>query len=103
MLIFASENEASRKVALNQLKGGISQEISLLRTDLLNFTSLIELELDFAEEDVEFADRTALNGLLNKIEYKLSSLIESFQYGNAIKTVLPLPLSVNPMPENRHY
>ena len=83
--LIASENEASRKVALNQLKGGISQEISLLRTDLLNFTSLIELELDFAEEDVEFADRTALNGLLNKIEYKLSSLIESFQYGNAIK------------------
>lgn len=83
--LIASENEASRKVALNQLKGGISQEISLLRTDLLNFTSLIELELDFAEEDVEFADRTALSGLLNKIEYKLSSLIESFQYGNAIK------------------
>ncbi|PWN72308.1 tRNA uridine-5-carboxymethylaminomethyl(34) synthesis GTPase MnmE [Chryseobacterium phosphatilyticum] len=83
--VIASENEASRKVAINQLKGGITNEISLLRTDLLNFVSLIELELDFAEEDVEFADRTALNGLLDKIELKLDSLIESFQYGNAIK------------------
>lgn len=83
--VIASENEASRKVAINQLKGGITNEISFLRTDLLNFVSLIELELDFAEEDVEFADRSALVGLLNKIELKLNSLIESFQYGNAIK------------------
>lgn len=83
--LIASENEASRKVALSQLKGGITNEISFLRTDLLNFVSLIELELDFAEEDVEFADRSALNALLNKIESKLNSLIESFQYGNAIK------------------
>lgn len=83
--LIASENEASRKVALNQLKGGISQEISVLRGDLLNFTSLIELELDFAEEDVEFADRTALVGLIKKIQIKLKSLIDSFQYGNAIK------------------
>ncbi len=83
--VIASENEASRKVAISQLKGGITNEISFLRTDLLNFVSLIELELDFAEEDVEFADRSALVGLLNKIEVKLNSLIESFQYGNAIK------------------
>ena len=83
--LIASENETSRKVALNQLKGGISNEISFLRNDLLNFTSLIELELDFAEEDVEFADRSALKMLLQKIENKLNSLIESFQYGNAIK------------------
>ena len=83
--IIASENEASRKVAINQLKGGITNEISILRTDLLNFVSLIELELDFAEEDVEFADRTALIGLLKRIEEKLRSLIESFQYGNAVK------------------
>jgi tRNA modification GTPase len=84
--LIASENEASRKVALQQLKGGISQEISVLRNDLLNFVSLIELELDFAEEDVEFADRTALVQLLQKIETKLKSLIDSFQYGNAIKS-----------------
>lgn len=83
--VIASENEASRKVAINQLKGGITNEISFLRTDLLNFVSLIELELDFAEEDVEFADRSALNHLLDKIDSKLNSLIESFQYGNAIK------------------
>ncbi len=83
--VIASENEASRKVALNQLKGGISDEISVLRGDLLNFTSLIELELDFAEEDVEFADRTAMNMLLNRLEEKLNALMESFQYGNAIK------------------
>lgn len=83
--VIASENEASRKLALNQLKGGISHEISELRGDLLNFTSLVELELDFAEEDVEFADRTALTILLNRIQEKLSSLIDSFQYGNAVK------------------
>lgn len=83
--VIASENEASRKVALNQLKGGISNEISDLRGNLLNFTSLVELELDFSEEDVEFADRTAMNMLLNRLEEKLNSLIESFQYGNAIK------------------
>lgn len=83
--LIASENEASRKVALNQLKGGITNEISILRNDLLNFTSLIELELDFAEEDVEFADRSAMTQLLNNLQTKLSSLIESFQYGNALK------------------
>ena len=83
--LIASENETSRKVALHQLKGGITNEISILRNDLLNFTSLIELELDFAEEDVEFADRAALTASLNRTEEKLRSLIESFQYGNAIK------------------
>ncbi|MFV0305604.1 MAG: tRNA uridine-5-carboxymethylaminomethyl(34) synthesis GTPase MnmE [Moheibacter sp.] len=83
--LIASENEAARKVALNQLKGGISQEISILRTELLNFTSLIELELDFAEEDVEFADRTALKNLIQNLKSKIQSLLDSFQYGNAIK------------------
>ena len=83
--LIASENEASRKVALNQLKGGITNEISVLRNDLLNFTSLIELELDFAEEDVEFADRAAMNQLLLNLRQKLRALIESFQYGNAVK------------------
>jgi len=83
--LIASENEASRKVALNQLKGGISQEISVLRNDLLNFTSLIELELDFAEEDVEFADRTALKNLISNLKSQISNLINSFTYGNAIK------------------
>ena len=84
--IISSENEASRKVALNQLKGGISQEISILRGDLLNFTSLIELELDFSEEDVEFADRTAMLNLIQNLTSKLKDLVDSFQYGNAIKS-----------------
>lgn len=83
--LIASENEASRKVALNQLKGGITQEISILRGDLLNFTSLVELELDFAEEDVEFADRSAMVKLIQNLKTKLGSLLDSFQYGNAIK------------------
>ncbi len=83
--LIASENEASRKVALNQLKGGITQEISVLRHDLLNFTSLIELELDFAEEDVEFADRKSLVQLIHRLKAKIQSLTESFRYGNAIK------------------
>lgn len=83
--MIASENEASRKVALSQLKGGISNEIASLREDLLNFTSLIELELDFSEEDVEFADRTALEMLVNRIDGKLRELLDSFAYGNAIK------------------
>lgn len=83
--LIASENEASRRVALSQLKGGISGEISVLRHDLLNFTSLIELELDFAEEDVEFADRSAMVKLIQQLKIKLNSLIDSFQFGNAIK------------------
>lgn len=83
--LIAAENEASRQLALNQLKGGVSDEISVLRNDLLNFTSLIELELDFAEEDVEFADRTALKGLLQNLKSKLQNLLESFKYGNAVK------------------
>lgn len=83
--LIASENEASRKLALNQLKGGISQEISVLRGELLNFTSLIELELDFAEEDVEFADRSAMMNLIQNLKFKIQNLLESFQYGNAVK------------------
>lgn len=83
--LIASENEASRKLALNQLKGGISQEISVLRGELLNFTSLIELELDFAEEDVEFADRSAMMKLISNLKSQISNLLESFQYGNAVK------------------
>lgn len=83
--LIASENESARKLALQQLKGGISQEISILRNDLLNFTSLIELELDFAEEDVEFADRTALQSLIHNLKFKIQNLLDSFQYGNAVK------------------
>lgn len=83
--LIASENETARKMALSQLKGGVSQEISVLREKLLNFTSLIELELDFSEEDVEFADRTAMRNLLTAISGQLTALKETFQYGNAVK------------------
>ncbi len=94
--LIASENEASRKVAVNQLKGGISNEIAILRNDMLNFVSLIELELDFAEEDVEFADRTALLNLLNTLKTKLLNLINSFQYGNAIKNGIEVAIVGKP-------
>lgn len=94
--LIASENEAARKMALNQLKGGVSQEISILRNDLLNFTSLIELELDFSEEDVEFADRSALNQLLQNLKTKLQSLIDSFQYGNAMKNGIDVAIIGKP-------
>ncbi|MDR2207207.1 MAG: tRNA uridine-5-carboxymethylaminomethyl(34) synthesis GTPase MnmE [Flavobacteriaceae bacterium] len=94
-LIF-SENEASRKAALNQLKGGISDEISGLRKDLLNFTSLIELELDFSEEDVEFADRAALIKLIQNLRFKIQNLLESFQYGNAIKNGIAVAIAGKP-------
>jgi tRNA modification GTPase len=98
--VIASENEASRKVAINQLKGGITNEISLLRTDLLNFVSLIELELDFAEEDVEFADRTALSGLLDKIDVKLNLLLKVSNTEMPLKMELRLLSLENLMQEN---
>ena len=94
--LIASESETSRKIALNQLKGGISDEILLLRNDLLNFVSLIELELDFSEEDVEFADRSALVKLLDKLKFQISSLINSFQYGNAIKNGIEVAIVGKP-------
>ncbi len=80
-----SDSEASRIAAVNQLKGGIRDEISGLRDELLEISALLELELDFSEEDVEFADRTQLKDLADRIEKKISSLLTSFNYGNAIK------------------
>lgn len=83
--LISSTSEASRKVALQQMRGGFSSEIGNLREELITFTSLIELELDFGEEDVEFADRDKLIGLVNEIQSKLKPLITSFQLGNVIK------------------
>ncbi len=83
--LIASQSEAARKVAMNQLKGGFSDELQTLRSQLVNFVSLIELELDFSEEDVEFADRSELLNLITKIRTKIKSLTDSFSYGNAIK------------------
>lgn len=83
--LIASENEAAHKVALHQLRGGFSNELARLREELINFASLIELELDFAEEDVEFANRGQLQELVRKIQRYIQALLHSFQLGNAIK------------------
>jgi tRNA modification GTPase len=80
-----SSNEVATKL-MQQMRGGFSNEIAKLREELLNFASLIELELDFAEEDVEFADRTQFHELLNRIDFVLKRLIDSFAVGNVIKT-----------------
>lgn len=90
--VIASSNAAAHKLALNQMRGGFSKEINDLREQLLHFTAMIELELDFGEEDVEFADRTALRSLTEKIEVLLRNLKDSFQLGNAIKNGIPVAI-----------
>lgn len=84
--LIASENEAAHAVALNQLRGGFKKEIQVLRDELIHFASLVELELDFSEEDVEFADRSQLRNLVLRLRHYLQSLIQSFTLGNAIKS-----------------
>ncbi|MEL6634913.1 MAG: tRNA uridine-5-carboxymethylaminomethyl(34) synthesis GTPase MnmE, partial [Bacteroidota bacterium] len=83
--LIASTSAGAHQLAMNQMRGGVSDELKKLRTQLLDFTSLIELELDFGEEDVEFADRTQLSALISEMQQKLGSLIDSFTLGNAIK------------------
>ena len=80
-----AENRAMHDVALKQLKGGFSNEITAFREELVHFASLIELELDFSEEDVEFASREQLTAMLNLLKTKVSGLMDSFRYGNALK------------------
>ena len=94
--LIASDNEASHQIAMQQMRGGFSNEIAKLRQELLNFASLIELELDFAEEDVEFADRTAFKELLERIEFVLKRLIDSFAVGNVIKNGIPVAIVGEP-------
>lgn len=94
--LIASDNEASHQIAMQQMRGGFSNEIAKLREELLNFASLIELELDFAEEDVEFADRTAFHELINRIEFVLKRLIDSFAVGNVIKNGIPVAIVGEP-------
>jgi tRNA modification GTPase len=84
-----SETEAAHQAALNQMRGGFSQEIKKLREQLINFASLIELELDFSEEDVEFADRSQLKSLIYEIKRVIDHLINSFDVGNVIKNGVP--------------
>ncbi|MDD6209821.1 MAG: tRNA uridine-5-carboxymethylaminomethyl(34) synthesis GTPase MnmE [Bacteroidales bacterium] len=90
--LIASTSSASHRLALSQLRGGFSQELKRLRDEMLTFTSLIELELDFSEEDVEFADRTKLHRLSDSIAELLKKLVESFKVGNAIKNGIPVAI-----------
>jgi tRNA modification GTPase len=94
--LISSDNEASHQIAMQQMRGGFSNEIMQLRQELLNFASLIELELDFAEEDVAFADRTQFRELLNRIEFVLKRLIDSFAVGNVIKNGIPIAIVGEP-------
>ena len=94
--LIASENEASHQIAMQQMRGGFSNEIAKLREELLNFASLIELELDFSEEDVEFADRSQFKSLLERIEQVLKRLIDSFAVGNVIKNGIPVAIVGEP-------
>jgi len=94
--LISSDNEASHQIAMQQMRGGFSNEIKQLRQELLNFASLIELELDFAEEDVAFADRTQFHQLLNRIEFVLKRLIDSFAVGNVIKNGIPVAIVGEP-------
>ena len=90
--LIESESEAAHKTALNQLKGGVSSKLKELRSQLIDFASLIELELDFSEEDVEFADREKFNDLLKNIKSELEKLIQSFKLGNSIKNGIPVAI-----------
>ena len=90
--LIASTSESARKVAVNQMRGGFRDEIQNLRQQLVDFISLIELELDFAEEDVEFADRSELKKLLNNIGNHIEKLIQSFKLGNVIKNGIPVTI-----------
>ena len=94
--LIASESKEEHRVAMEQMRGGYSDEIEVLREKLIHFKSLIELELDFSEEDVEFADRSDLKTLLDELEGKLSSLIESFTYGNVIKEGVTVTIAGKP-------
>ena len=91
-----SDSEASRKAALDQMRGGFSQEIKQLRDELIHFASMIELELDFSEEDVEFANRDDLKALVDNILIKVTSLIDSFEIGNVIKNGIPTVIAGKP-------
>ena len=94
--LIASKSKAEHDIAVNQMRGGITQEIKRLRNLLLKFTSLMELELDFSEEDVEFADRSQLKSILKETENYLDRLVNSFKHGNAIKNGIPVAICGEP-------
>jgi len=94
--LIAAESAGAHKLALQQMKGGYSKQINDLRDQLLHFISLIELELDFADEDVEFADRSQLSKLVNTILATIKSLVDSFAMGNVIKNGIPVAIAGKP-------
>lgn len=94
--LISSENQASHQLAIQQMRGGFSNEIQRLRQELLDFASLIELELDFAEEDVEFANRDQFRELVARIQKVLSRLIDSFAVGNVLKNGIPVAIVGEP-------
>ncbi len=90
--LISSQSEAAHKLAMQQVRGGFSKEISSLRDQLIHFASLLELELDFSEEDVEFADRTEFLKLIEKLIYSVKKLADSFEFGNVIKNGIPVAI-----------
>jgi tRNA modification GTPase len=94
--LIASDSAASHQLAMQQMRGGFSSEIKKLREELLNFASLIELELDFAEEDVEFANRAEFRKLIERIRNVLKKLIDSFATGNVLKNGIPVAIVGEP-------
>ena len=91
--VIASQNAAAHRIAFKQIKGGFSSELRDMRGELLELVSLMELELDFSEEEVEFADRSRLDTLLEQITAHVSRLIDSFRLGNAIKNGVPVAIA----------
>ena len=94
--VIASNSAASHQMAIQQMRGGITNELKDLRAQLLDFAALIELELDFSGEDVEFADRTKFKELVAKITFVLKRLINSFSFGNAMKNGIPVAIIGEP-------
>ncbi|WP_298946482.1 tRNA uridine-5-carboxymethylaminomethyl(34) synthesis GTPase MnmE [uncultured Polaribacter sp.] len=94
--VIASNSAASHQMAIQQMRGGITNELKELRKKLLDFAALIELELDFSGEDVEFADRTQFKELVAKITFVLKRLIDSFSFGNAMKNGIPVAIIGEP-------
>jgi tRNA modification GTPase len=94
--LVASDSASSHHLAMQQMRGGYSDEMKLLRQQLINFASLIELELDFSEEDVEFANREQLKQLVEGIKKKIEDLVESFELGNVIKQGVPVVIAGKP-------
>ena len=91
-----SDSSSMHKIALNQMRGGFQNDLKVLREELLHFTSMIELELDFSEEDVEFANKNDLLELIDRVKTKVSELKDSFKHGNAIKNGIPVAIAGKP-------